>query len=72
MLFRQDGFDLIAQDLHTPMQMLSADARAITGEKIVGREREHKYCQLLVVCRAYIRTTDGRCQGLSIFGIDSL
>ena len=72
MLFRQNGFDLIAQDSHAPMQMLSTDARAITGEKIVGREREHKRGQLFVVCRAYIRTTDGRCQGLSIFGISSL
>ena len=42
MLFCQDGFNLIAQDLHPSMQMLSADARAITGEKVVGREREHK------------------------------
>ena len=42
MLFRQGGFNLIAQDLHPPMQMLSTYARAITGEKIVGREREHK------------------------------
>ena len=72
MLFREGGFDLIAQNLHAPMQMLSTDARAITGEKIVGREREHKYCLLLVVYRAYIRTTDGRCQGLSLFGIYSL
>ena len=42
MLFRQNGFDLIAQNLHAPMQMLSTDARTITGEKIIGREREHK------------------------------
>ena len=33
MLFRQDGFNLIAQDLHATVQILSTYARAITGEK---------------------------------------